>query len=215
MTPRALLFDLDGTIIDSDPLHRLTWIEVLKPYDFDVSEEIYRTKFSGRLNLAILDEFLPRVERATRVALSERKEALYRDMAEQLTFIAGVEGVMRRANARGIKQAIVTNGPRLNVDRVLSALNLAGLFDTIVTAGDVPQGKPHPAPYQEALRRFGLAPTDALVFEDSESGVRAGAAAGVHTIGLTTSQPAEVLRAAGAHTIARDFTDPALAKFAI
>jgi beta-phosphoglucomutase len=122
--------------------------------------------------------------------------------------------MIERARRRGVKIAVVTNAPRVNVDHMLGALGLAEIWDAQVVADEIGVGKPDPGPYREALRRFAVAASDAIAFEDSASGVRAAAGAGIHTVGLLTSHSADVLRQAGARTIVRDFTDPALAGIA-
>jgi HAD superfamily hydrolase (TIGR01509 family) len=211
---RALLFDLDGTLVDSDPMHERTWAALLKSYGIAVDAALYRTRFSGRLNPEIVAEFLPQLDRAANLALCEEKESLFRRLTPRLEPLPGVTDVIARARRQGVKTAVVTNAPRVNVDHMLGALDLAHGWDTQVVADEIGIGKPDPGPYREALRRFGLAPEEAIAFEDSASGVRAASGAGIHTVGLLTSHSETELRAAGARTIARDFTDPALAELA-
>lgn len=212
--PRALLFDLDGTLVDSDPIHERGWVELLKPYGITVDPVLYRTRFSGRLNPEIVAEFLPHLDREANLALCETKEALFRSLTPRLDPLPGVVALIERARRNGVKIAVVTNAPRVNVDHMLAALGLADIWDEQVVADEIGIGKPDPGPYREALRRFAVAPGDALAFEDSASGVRSASGAGIHTVGLLTSHSETVLRDAGARTIARDFTDQRLATIA-
>lgn len=206
MTLRALLFDLDGTLVDTDPLHHHTWRELLAPHGIVVDDDLYRRKFSGRLNPDIVAELLPRLDRAANLDLCERKEALFRDMTPRLDPLPGVVALIDSARRAGIGLALVTNAPRINADHMLAALGLADAWDEIVVAEEVGRGKPDPAPYRDALRRLGAPASAAIAFEDSASGVRAAAGAGVLVIGLTTSHTGAELVAAGA-AVVRDGLD--------
>jgi HAD superfamily hydrolase (TIGR01509 family) len=206
MKLHALLFDLDGTLCDTDPLHHHTWRELLAPHGIVVEDDLYRRKFSGRLNPDIVAELLPRLDRAANLDLCERKESLFRAMTPHLDPLPGVVALIASARAAGIAVALVTNAPRINADHMLKALGLVDVWDAVVVAEEVGIGKPDPAPYRAALRRLDVAAGAAVAFEDSVSGVRAAAGAGVLTIGLTTSHSAAELMAAGA-AVARDGLD--------
>src|SRR4249919_1373376 len=124
MTLRALLFDLDGTLCDTDPLHHHTWRELLAPHGIVVDDDLYRRKLSGRLNPDIVAELLPRLDRAANLDLCERKEALFREMTPHLDPLPGVVALIASARAAGIGVALVTNAPRINADHMLKALGL-------------------------------------------------------------------------------------------
>jgi HAD superfamily hydrolase (TIGR01509 family) len=201
MTLRALLFDLDGTLVDTDPLHHHTWRELLAPHGIVVDDDLYRRKFSGRLNPDIVAELLPRLDRAANLDLCERKEALFREMTPRLDPLPGVVALIESAQAAGLGLALVTNAPRINADHMLAALGLTDMWDEVVVAEEVGPGKPDPTPYREALRRLGAAAHAAIAFEDSTSGVRAAAGAGIFVVGLTTSHTMAELTAAGAAVV--------------
>ncbi|MBL8838721.1 MAG: HAD family phosphatase [Alphaproteobacteria bacterium] len=198
---RGLLFDLDGTLVDSDPLHHRTWRELLAPHGLDVDDDLYRTKFSGRLNPDIVEELLPQLDRASNLELCDRKEALFRALTPRLDPLPGVVGLLALARTCDMACAVVTNAPRLNADHMLAALGLADCWDAVIVAEEVGIGKPDPAPYREGLRRLGIDAGAAIAFEDSVSGVRAAAGAGIFCVGLTTTQDPAALRSAGAATI--------------
>jgi HAD superfamily hydrolase (TIGR01509 family) len=216
MTLRALLFDLDGTLCDTDPLHHHTWRALLAPHGIAVDDDLYRRKFSGRLNPDIVAELLPRLDRAANLDLCERKEALFRELTPQLDPLPGVIKLIDGARSAGVGLALVTNAPRINADHMLAALGLADVWDTVVVAEEVGPGKPDPTPYRAALQRLGVPADAAVAFEDSASGVRAAAGAGIFVVGLTTSHAPAELTAAGAATV-RDGLDgldlAALAEF--
>jgi beta-phosphoglucomutase-like phosphatase (HAD superfamily) len=114
------------------------------------------------------------------------------------------------AAAQGCRLAAVTNGPRLNLQHALDALDLHERFEVLIAGEDVTRGKPDPMPYLTALERLGVEAGDAVAFEDSPAGVTAAKAAGVFTFGLLTTQPAQVLENAGADVAIVNFEDPAL-----
>lgn len=201
MTLRALLFDLDGTLCDTDPLHHRTWRELLAPHGIVVDDELYRRKFSGRLNPDIVAELLPRLGRGANLDLCERKESLFREMTPRLDPLPGAVALIESARDAGLALAVVTNAPRVNADHMLAALGLVDAWDDVVVADEIGRGKPDPAPYREALRRLGVPADAAVAFEDSASGVRAATGAGVFCVGLTTSHAAADLATAGASIV--------------
>jgi HAD superfamily hydrolase (TIGR01509 family) len=203
--PLALLFDLDGTLVDSDPIHLAAWQQVLRPYGFEVDAEEYRRRISGRLNPAIVADYLPQLDNAQARDFAARKEAMFREAATSLHAVSGLHALLERTT--GMKLALVTNAPRENVEHLLRVLHLEQTFDVCVLADDLGIGKPDPAPYREALLRLDVLPADGLAFEDSVSGVRSARAAGLRVVGLTTTQPAATLVAAGADPIVADFED--------
>ena len=111
---------------------------------------------------------------------------------------------------RNLKRAAVTNAPRANAELVLSLLGLTSFFPVLVIGSECERAKPSPDPYLKALDLIGASPDHTFIFEDSASGIRAGVAAGVAVVGLTTGNPEKVLRDAGASLLIGDFRDPKL-----
>ncbi|WP_135257591.1 HAD family hydrolase [Thermus caldilimi] len=202
--PKALLFDLDGTLADTDPLHLLAWREVLAPYGLEVGPGFYRERISGRLNPEIVRELLG-LEGKAAEKLIEAKEARFRDLAQNLKPTPGLHELLAKAEAKGLAWGVVTNAPKANAHHVLEALGLHPPL--LVLAEEVGRGKPDPLPYRVALERLGIAPEEALAFEDSPSGVRSAVGAGIPTYALLTGHGGETLLAAGAQGILRDFQE--------
>jgi HAD superfamily hydrolase (TIGR01509 family) len=207
---KALIFDMDGTLADSDPVHLQAFADFLAPFGVTVDEETYRTTISGRSNALIFADLLPDHSPEERDRFADEKEAVFRRLATEMQPLAGLPELLDWADASGLGLGIVTNAPRANLDHTLQALGIGSRFQVLVSAADVARGKPDPLPYLTALERLGIRSSEAVVFEDSVAGVKAARAAGIHTFGVLTGQPAEVLRDAGADATVLDFRDRGL-----
>ena len=210
---RALLFDLDGTLAETDSLHLPTWIDILQPYGIEVDEAFYKERISGRSNSKIVQDLLPNLSAEEGRKLADAKEASFRDRTHELQPLPGLLDFMEEAKNRGLSLALVTNAPEENVEAILLALELGEFFDEVVLSDEVGNVKPDPAPYRAALDRLGVRPEEALAFEDSTSGIVSSVTAGIPTVGIASTQAPETLADAGAFMVAQDFTDPELRKF--
>jgi beta-phosphoglucomutase len=206
----AILFDLDGTLVNTDPLHYKAWQEILREYDLKIDEAFYQSRISGRTNSVIIQDILPHLSLKEGQQLAEDKEARFRQLAPQLKALAGLSDVLAWTDECGLKRAVVTNAPRQNAHFMLSVLGLTEVFPTVVLAEEAAAGKPDPAPYRLALSLLSVTPESALAFEDSPSGIRSSVGAGIRTIGIASTHAAKTLRAAGAEEAVADFTDPVL-----
>ncbi len=205
----ALLLDLDGTMVLSDALHAEVFVAMFAERGREIDEAFYTDRIQGRLNGDIFAEFFPEGDAE---ALAEEKEARFRARLGATTApVAGLPALLDRARAARWGLGVVTNAPRANMEAMLGAAGLSGRFDAVVLAEELPRGKPDPLPYATALQRLGADPARALAFEDSRSGVRSAAAAGIATIGLRSSLGHDALVSAGASDSIADFTDPGLA----
>ena len=207
---RALLFDLDGTLAETDSLHLPTWVDALEPYGVDVDEEFYKERISGRSTGEIVRDLLPDLTDEEGRSIGDAKEASFRERAAELEPLPGLADFIEHGRERGLKIALVTNAPEENVEAILPALNLRDFFDVVVLADDLEAVKPDPAPYRAALKKTGVPAEVALAFEDSVSGISSSVAAGIPTVGIASTQDPEKLLNAGAFMTAKDFTDPQL-----
>ena len=207
---RALLFDLDGTLAETDSLHLLTWVDVLRPYGIEIDERFFRENISGRSNSKTVKDLFPHLSAEDGRDLADFKEERFRERVHELVPLPGLLDFMREAKRRGLTLALVTNAPEENVEAMLLALELEGFFDEVVLSDEVGSVKPDPAPYRTALEKLGVVPEEALAFEDSTSGITSAAGAGIPTIGITSTQAPETLEEAGAFMVAEDFADPKL-----
>jgi len=189
---QAVLWDLDGTLIDSMPYHWEAWNDVLQPLGYHFSVESFLPTI-GLRNEEIVRDFL-KIDRPTaeieQIVLA--KEVRYRSILRErgLPLLPGVEHWLKTLRVDGWQHAIVTSAPRLNVEATMFATHLDQLVDTIVCAEDVINGKPHPEPFLLAADRLGAAPAHCIVVEDAPAGLNGARAAGMKTIGVLTTHAA-------------------------
>jgi HAD superfamily hydrolase (TIGR01509 family) len=138
------------------------------------------------------------------------KEAAYRDALGELEPILGALALLDYADRLGLKRAVVTNAPRANAEKVLAALGIGQRLPIVVIGGELARSKPDPLPYLTALERTGAEAARSVAFEDSLSGVRAAAAAGLAVVGMTTTLDSRTLIEAGATVTVKDYTDPCI-----
>lgn len=209
MAEAALLFDLDGTMLMTDPIHMSVFADLLAPRGLTVDEAFYMKHIHGRLNVDFFAEFLP--DEPEPEGLSDLKEYEFRRrLPRPYPAMPGVIAVLETAQDQGWALGVVTNAKRENAEAMLAAIGARRYFDVIVSGKECDQGKPHPVPYREALRLLDIPALRAIAFEDSPAGVRSAAAAGIVTVGIRSSLDDGALRAAGADTTIQDFADPAL-----
>ncbi|WP_447740269.1 HAD family hydrolase [Pseudomonas laurentiana] len=207
----ALLFDLDGTLTDTDTMHLQAFRQLLREHDGrELSQAQFDAQVSGRANGELFAELFTGASAAQCQALAERKEALFRDMSPSLEPMPGLLRLLEHAEAHGMGMCVVTNAPRLNAEHMLSAMGLGHRFKHVLVAEELPRPKPDPLPYFTGLQRLGAEAGQALAFEDSLPGVAAASGAGIFTVGVATTQTPERLLAAGAKLVIDDFNAPAL-----
>ena len=203
----ALLFDLDGTLVDTDHVHFLAFQRIFAPHGVSIDRARYNSEIMGASNDAIGRAFLPRLSESERRRTLDEKEAIYRAEVGAVKAAAGVAELIDYCDQRGLRRAIVTNAPRANADFIVAALGLKARIPIVICGPELERGKPDPLPYLTGLRLTGAKARKSLAFEDSLSGVRSAAAAGLTVIGMTTSLDSDRLIAAGAAFAVTDFRD--------
>jgi HAD superfamily hydrolase (TIGR01509 family) len=175
---KAFLFDCDGTIADSMPLHFVAWKQALAERGCEITEELFYA-WGGRPVADVIESLNERDGLAMPVeAVAERKEGLYYELLHELKAVPEVLEHIVASQGR-IPFAVVSGSTRESVCRTLDVLGLTARFDTLVCAGDYERGKPDPEPFLIAAERLGVVPEDCLVFEDAEAGIQAAKAAGM------------------------------------
>jgi len=210
----ALLFDMDGVLMNTNPFHRRAWRKFCREMGRRVSEEELRRKvFGWRTEEGIANLWGLGGEAQIR-EMAARKEEIFRTLvADHIEPMRGLEGFLIRARASGLSLGLATSACRENVEMILDRLGIGGFFGAIVLAEEVGVGKPHPAVFLTAARQLGVKEERCLVIEDSISGVTAAKRAAMACAALTTTHRAAELFEAGADIACRDFTSRALKAF--
>lgn len=208
---KALLFDIDGTLADTDALHLEAFNLVLGPRGHVFDHDRFTKELQGFSNASIGERFLSGEPPHRQAAIMEEKEETFRTLvAGKIAPTPGLMTLLSAAENAGIPMVAVTNAPRLNAEMLLSGLGIMGRFKAIVIGNELAHGKPHPMPYLEGLRAAGADAELSVAFEDSRTGVESASAAGICTVGMRTSLSHADLIAAGAAITAKNFDDPAL-----
>lgn len=178
---RAYLFDCDGTIADSMPLHFLAWNRALARHNCPFPEELFYA-WGGRP----VPEIIAQLNRDHGLKMNvnevaREKEDLYLELLPQVTAVPDVLAEIHRMHGK-IPFAVVSGSPRDSVVKTLNALGILDLFETLVCAGEYTHGKPSPEPFLMAAERLNVPPRDCLVFEDADLGIQAAAAAGMQSV---------------------------------
>jgi beta-phosphoglucomutase len=200
--PRGVLWDMDGTLVDSEEYHWRSWRDTMAGEGVPITRAQFLATF-GQRNDAILPHWLGVGAPAERIQrIGDAKEALYRELLrrEGISPLPGADEWIRRLRAAGWAQAIASSAPRPNVQAVIHSLQLDGIFQAIVSAEDVHRGKPDPDVFLVAASRLGLPPSRCVVVEDAAAGIEAAGRAGMHSIGVSRKA-----------TLAADLFTPSLA----
>ncbi len=188
---RAVLWDMDGVLVDSAQYHYIAWCEALAREGVDLSYEDFRATF-GQRNDTILRRLLgPDLPDADVVRIGDLKEARYRQLIRErgIAPLPGVLDWLERLRAGGWRQAVASAAPRANVDAILAALGIADYFGAVTSSEDVTRGKPDPQVYLIAAQRLGVPPACCVVVEDAPAGVEGARRAGMRCVGATSTHP--------------------------
>jgi HAD superfamily hydrolase (TIGR01509 family) len=210
---KALLFDIDSTLADTDALHLEAFNLVFGPRGHIFDRARFSKELQGFSNASISERFLADEPPERRVAIMEEKEAAFRELVPgKIQPVPGLMALLRLADQASTPMVAVTNAPRLNAEMLLSGLGIMHRFEAVVIGDELPHGKPHPMPYLEGLRAVKSAANFSVAFEDSRSGIKSASAAGIATIGIRTSLSHADMVEAGALFTAKTFDDPELIK---
>ena len=184
-SPRAVLWDMDGTLIDSGEYHWLTWRATLAERGVTLTREDFNGWFGSR-NDRILGRYFPGMDAAEMERIGGLKEERYRALVRRdgVSLLPGVAGWLARLGREGWRQAVASSAPPANIDVLVDALGLHDVFQAIVSAEEVDHGKPAPDVFLRAAEKVGVPPSRCVVVEDAAIGVEAGRRGGMRTIGI-------------------------------
>jgi beta-phosphoglucomutase len=193
----AFLFDMDGVIIDSNPVHKIALKQFCHQHGFDLSEEQLHTKIYGRTNKDWIPAVFGSLPAEQVARYGAEKEALFRELyADTIRPLDGLITFLEQLAKGEIPRAIATSAPRANVDFTLEKTGIGRFFQTILDENFVDKGKPNPEIYLKTAKALGIPPEQCIVLEDSLSGVASGKSAGCKVIAFTTTHTAQELAAA-------------------
>jgi beta-phosphoglucomutase-like phosphatase (HAD superfamily) len=218
---KALLFDLDGTLIDSMPHHQDAWVAWYARRGLVLDAGSFFASTAGRSNAEILRDLFPSHTEDDHAAMADEKEAIYRELAARsLSLIGGAQGFVEQARAAGLRLAVCTASTLPNMALAFERFGIDAWVETVVSPADTMsgpgagarvRGKPHPDIFLEAAQRLGLAPAECVVFEDAPLGVEGARRAGMKAVALTTTLPADAFASFdNLIAVAPDFTSLAL-----
>lgn len=192
---RALIFDMDGTLVDNMAVHKTAWIEWHRRVGRSFDPEAFFPTTAGRTDHEILSEMMPGASREALDAANEARHAIYRELfLPRRRLVAGVAALMDAADARGLPMAVATAAPDSNIAYILDGLGIRHRFGAVAMPSMGLRGKPNPDIFLAAAKGLGVAPEACLVFEDAPYGIEAARRAGMRAIALTSFLPAAAFR---------------------
>jgi beta-phosphoglucomutase len=205
----AIIFDMDGVIIDSEKLHYEAEMNTCRYYSLDAPSHEW-DKFRGATGAVFFTHLIKNYAKDD-IDLDKMLAhcfQVYQEIAkESLKMISGAKDFLKNARINYKKLGLATSSRAVSQEMVFNKFDLHSFFDAIVTAEDVLNSKPHPEPYLKAVKKLDLEPEDCFVIEDSDNGIRSARAAGCLPIGITTSFKAEKLWDAGAEHVFNNYEE--------
>lgn len=194
MNSFAVIFDMDGVIIDSNPFHKISLRQFCEKYGYHLSDEELVNRIYGRTNKEWITNLFGPLSHDELIRYEEEKEGLFRELFKNdIKALDGLNQFLHQLKEKHIPVAIGTSAPRSNVDYVLAHTKLEKYFSVILDESHVEHGKPNPEIYLKVADRLGFEPARCIVFEDSLSGVESARRAGAKVVGVATTHSADEL----------------------
>lgn len=207
MNFQAVLFDMDGVVVDNLPYHVDAWLLFCERNQIPLTREVFYRELNGMNSKDTFEWFYKReMSRAEVEVLEQEKELIYRDFyRDHIQPAPGLLEFLKDLRSHGIKTALATSAGPGNIDFIVDGLGIRDQFDAIIGGAEVRKGKPDPEIYLKAAELVGIEPSACWVIEDSLQGIAAGQSAGMRVVGISTSHtPAELTHTA---LVRPDFVD--------
>jgi HAD superfamily hydrolase (TIGR01509 family) len=200
---RAVLFDVDGTLMDNNLLHIQAWKEAFKPYRaFDDAQLL---RYVGMGSDTYIQSLAPDLDLATRETIRNHKREIYKVLGAKAAPFPGAKAVLDESHRRGLSIALASSANRVEIERYIAMMGIAPLISAITTASDVTRTKPDPDLFIASLEKLEVTPREAFVVGDTPYDVQAASRAGLPTIGVLSGGLAQAtLEAAGAFMVLSD-----------
>lgn len=201
----SVIFDMDGVLVDSHPVHQRAWRRLMQSLGRQVSDRDLEFALDGRKRDDILRFFLGDLPPSDLRYYGLQKDSYFAEYAGEMQLVNGVREFLAALGEAGVRLAVASSASRPRAERILEQFGLARCFAAVVTGDDVVHGKPHPAVFLQACERMQGVPCASLVVEDAVSGVKGARAAGMSCLGVAASDRAHRLYDAGACCVVPDF----------
>ena len=196
---KALIFDMDGTLMDNMSYHKQSWIDLFKHHKLDLDYNTFDEKYHKGSLVEIMARLFPEIsDIETLRKIGSYKEELYRELYRpHVKSISGLILFLENIFEKNIPMGLATMGDQHNINFTFKALNLKDFFHSTTGGHEVKKGKPHPEIFLTAAEKIGVNPSDCLAFEDTLSGILSAKAAGMDVIGVTTMFDEKILMKMG------------------
>ena len=201
----GVIFDFDGVIVDSHPLHLEAWKEFFRSMSREVADEELAFVLEGAKREEILRHFLGGLTPEQTRSHGDEKDKLFQAQASELKLVRGFAEFLAQMEAAGLPSAVATSGGRRRVEQTLARFSLLSRFRAVITGDDVAQGKPDPALFLMAARALQIAAERLLVCEDAVAGVMAAKTAGMKCLAIAANGRGPLLKDAGADLVVENF----------
>ena len=208
----GVIFDMDGVLIDSHPVHRQAWRKFLATLGKNVDEDQLQYILEGRRREDILRFFLGELPEETLRRYGKQKDHFFQQNFKDVQLVPGVCDFLDAVECAGMKLGLATSASSYRTWRTLQFLDLTEKFAVVVTGDDVPIGKPDPTIYTVVSQRMSISPANLLAIEDAPCGIRAAKSAGMRCIGVSSNGRARALTESGADDIVLNFRDLSVQK---
>ena len=202
----AVIFDMDGVIVDSNPVHKKILLKFCTNHGKQLSDEYIRENLYGRTNQEWIPKVFGPLPTEKTESLADEKEQMFRNVFNPDEHIVpGFIEFLNLIKRKEIKTVVATSAPAENAGYILGKLAIINSFDAVLNSSHFTESKPHPDPYLKAAKAVKASPEYCIVFEDSISGVNSGLSAGAKVVGIATTHSHEDL--SSCHLVVNDFTE--------
>jgi beta-phosphoglucomutase len=202
----GLIFDMDGVLFDSHPIHKKAWRELLRSLGMEVTEEELEFIMTGATREEILQHYLGPLSAEQLAVYGKQKEVLFRNEEEGLRTIEGVKAFLDLVECAAIPKVVATSASKRRAMRMLDGHELTDRFEAIITGDDVPKGKSDPAIFLRGAEELHASPAKVVVFEDAVPAIKVAISIGMRCIGIANGERCSQLKLAGADLVVPDFT---------